>query len=74
MKPFDLEKALAGEKLVTRDKYPVRFAKKAQGPHGEVIVAQTKRSGRWHTHYFFEDGKFFRSPKLFTGIDLFMAE
>lgn len=76
MKPFDLEKALAGEPVITRDGYKVFNIKcrKTDNPNN-ALSAQIRMGGEGEhptTFMIGKDGKMF--PWMEHGFDLFMAE
>lgn len=72
MKPFDLEKAKAGAKVITRCEYPVRIlCFNRSSPH-HPIVALISSDSREDIHSFTNEGKFYFEDGD-SKRDLFMA-
>jgi hypothetical protein len=70
MKPFDLEKALAGEPVVTRDGRPVKIA--GYNPHAVEGVRILGWAGKTSRSWYY-DGKYTEAENGHDA-DLFMAE
>jgi hypothetical protein len=71
MKPFNLERALAGEPVVTRDGRPVKIAgynKDATKTHALLGWDDVNDSMTWDL-----SGKFNPNVEAFSSLDLFMA-
>lgn len=72
--PFDIEKAKAGAKVVTRDGYPIRIGFfDLKGQRSFPIVGAIDRDGIEEVRFFTADGKF---SSIFEedGYDLFIEE
>jgi hypothetical protein len=66
MKPFDLQKALAGDPVVTRDGRPVKIAGYNEDAHEDVVLCGWVAG---NAHQWYKDG----SCEYEEYLDLFMA-
>lgn len=77
MKPFDLEKALSGEKVVCRNAngnvLEIKYFEKIPDIFSGCVVAKimNRRNGEVSIHCFSVDGRWLRCSE--SGMDLLMA-
>ena len=72
MRPFDLDDALRGYQICTRDGHAAEMISYEEFDDFPVAASVINDAGKWYDEKFTEDGKFM--PNEDSLVDLFMVE